>query len=775
MLDRRQVLAGLSSLAVGSLASSQTLGAQGEKLQTTVARSAIVVRSTENITEGSWVWLLKSAKESGIGRIYLLMKQDEDNYRSEVTGRTLRSGELLAPVDGGSVAAGWEDPAWLNEMLARAKEMGTEIHAWWPCFQDAIAGGLFAEARLSSKAEGVFLDPAFTQVQAYQSKLLNSLLDRYPFDGFALDWLRYNSRIDGSHGPLAKAFHDLFGQPWSQDLMAHPHARSVWDDLRAQGIADWAGALMESTRRKHPGVHCSAFLLPWMFKEVAQSYRHLSAAGLDSIQPMIYWRDWNEDFSFTADVLRPAIFQMHGRTTIDPTFDVTDSLEDLTSAAQLLPQDRIGSLTFYNHGVWGAPDFQKVSTLAGRLGRAWKEAGHAYLPAVGEIPKSVRLEPAAFPPDASIWALVCLAELYRRNPPSGKDPVVPVLALHRFCQGGPLAGPSDWHTSTSYLEKLLALISSAFTAVSIEKIAAFMTSEDWGQLPQQPVCVTIDDGSASILTHFEPFAKQVDLPYAVALVTGWVDETARRTIEMDDRLVDAILSWQDVQALQATGRVSFISHSHALHSYVSGGERGDESGPAMTTRLWSEADNSRESEASRLRRVFVDLSASRRALVDHRVGPSTLIVWPYGARDSGAEAEASDAGFTHFFEFGTGGFAAPRIDPRRIVRIAVTRTDEAVDTVFPEDPILGIRWWLAFQSWARRSQSIELIEKALMELPDEQLDHPEAHISRAAILTLRGHMDEAKRRLRALRRIYAHDSSVHGAVDVFEADYKGLV
>ena len=61
---------------------------------------AIVVRTTENVTRGSWVWLLNAACAAGVGSIYLLIKQDENEYESAETERTWRSGELLAPVHG---------------------------------------------------------------------------------------------------------------------------------------------------------------------------------------------------------------------------------------------------------------------------------------------------------------------------------------------------------------------------------------------------------------------------------------------------------------------------------------------------------------------------------------------------------------------------------------------------------------------------------------------------------------------------------------------------
>ncbi|MCW2957024.1 MAG: family 10 glycosylhydrolase, partial [Thermoleophilia bacterium] len=339
-IDRRTFIAGLAAMASGlpSLFGPGVRAATPAKAALPTVRSAIVVRTTENVTGGSWVWLLNSARQAGIRRIYLLIKQDENNYQSGATGRKLRSGEMLLPFTDGNVAAGWEDPAWLHEMLARARSFGIEIHAWWPCFQDAVAADLLPEARYAGGENDVFLDPAFPEVGLYQARRLQSILEKYPFDGVALDWLRYNDRADGSAGPLAADFRNLSGRAWSKELMAEPLARATWDDLRARTIASWTEELLASMRPRHPIVVWSSFVLPWTFKEVAQSYRHLSAAGLDALQPMIYWRDWNEDLTFTSEVLRPVPFQLSGRTTIDPTFDITGSSEDLSKALELIPR-----------------------------------------------------------------------------------------------------------------------------------------------------------------------------------------------------------------------------------------------------------------------------------------------------------------------------------------------------------------------------------------------------------------------------------------------------
>jgi Polysaccharide deacetylase/Glycosyl hydrolase-like 10 len=739
-------------------------------------KPAIVVRSTENITEGSWVWLLDTARDAGVVRIYLLMKQDENEYESGRTERTWHSGELLAPLPGGVVGEGWDNPAWLDEFLPRAREYGIEVHAWWPCFQDAVAAAKMPHARYAGQQSDVFLDPAYPEVRYYQAKLLRALLERYPFDGVALDWLRYNERANGSDGPLAAQFAGLAGKPWSQEAMAEPNLRAMWDDLRAREVAGWVHDLLSEIRPLHPNVAWSAFVLPWMFKEVAQSYRHLSAAGLDSLQPMIYWRDWNEDASFTSDVISPAPFYLSGRTSLDPAFDITGNPAELTEALSYLPVDRLGMVTWYHHDEWSEEDFRKLTELTAAFNASRSALYAEPTPVPPPLLAGSRLEPASFSPDASLWALVCLGELHQTGAQEHAEPIVPVLALHRFSEGKPGSGPSDWHTSTGYLDALIAMLKRYdFKAVPVATVAAYMTSDDPNLLPIRPFAITIDDGSASIASLFEPRAAAAGLPYSAALVTGWVDEDKARIIDMGDGVSDEILSWRQVKVLADTGRVSFISHSHLQHRYAKTGSGGSDMGPAITTRLWIETEQRLETENERLRRVFNDLAESRETIARHTGAAPSILVWPYGIHDDPAEGVAREAGFTHFMEFTGNAFAAPRQHPQRIMRVSVMLADEAVPLTFPQDEVTAQRWWLAFQKWARQTQSVDLIEAGLAQLTTPNLEHPEVWISRAAALTLNGHSTLAQRLIDKLRGQYPHDGAVHAAADEFLKIYLELV
>ncbi len=778
LVSRRAVLKGLlASTALPALGKPNQLHAQeATAVGNFGAAAAIVVRTTENITKGNWVWLLNAARDSGIQRIYLLVKQDENNYTSEKTGRVLRSGELLLPVSGEPLADGWENADWINELLARAATYGIEIHAWWPCFQDSVAASKFPHAHYGGEQQDAFVDPAFVEVRNRQMVLLKELLGRYPFNGVALDWIRYSARADGADGPLRMRFEELTGTEWSKEAMADPLLRASWDDLRAHETADWVRELLAELRPIHPTVSWSAFVLPWMFKEVAQSYRHLSEAGLDNLLPMIYWKDWDEKPSFTSDVVSPAPFYLSGRTRLDPTFDITRDAEETRAALEFLPYDQLGHITWYHHKEWTSEDFAKLTAFQQTFQTVRNELYSQQRRDPAHQPLGTRLDSADFPPDASLWSLVCLAELDRRKALENAEPIVPVLGLHRFTEGALESGASVWHTSTAYIDSLLDFINRHdFTVIPPSTVAAYMTSENKNDLPKRPLVLIIDDGSASIAQHFEPRAAKTNIPYSVALVTDWINEDSGMEIDVGNGLNDTILTWQQVKSLHNTGRVSFMSHTHAQHRYANAGKLGTETGPAVTSRLWIESVQRQETEAERIVRVSDDLAQSRFTIEHHTGQKTAFLAWPYGMQDDAVENAARLIGYTHFFQFGGNTIAAPRKNPHRIMRLSVMLQDEVVPLKFPEDPVTQQRWWLAFLRWARASMSIDLMEATLAQLEPAHEEHPESEITRAAQLLLNGHLTLCNRLLAALRNLYPHDATVHNSVDEFEHSYQGLM
>ncbi len=739
---------------------------------------AIVVRTTENISDGGWVQLLQNAKAAGVSRIDVLVKQDEDYFMSERTGRELQSGELLVRLPGETTAEGWENSDWLVQMLARAKELEIEIWAWWPVFHDAQVAALYPAAKYLGGDGSIFVDAAVDSVRERQEQLIEKLLRTYDFDGISLDWLRYDNWTDGTAGPLAEDYLTRAETPLSPQCMQDPLARAIWGDLRASSIAEWVTQLISSAKSSRPALKWGAYLLPPQFKEVSQNYRYLAQTGLAYIQPMIYWDLWEKSPEWSGEVLDRRTFWLKPGTEVLPTLDLTYPESDLVTSFEAMGEGGVSGFLWYLDSVWTKEHFRKIRRVQSR----WREARAATTrsPWISPAKASAtegpvdRLPPAEFVPESSAWTLVLLSELYDQGALDGNDPVIPVLALHRFVENADGPGASIWANSSAYIERLMTfLVEHEFSVIPLSRLQAYMMSDSPDDLPARPLVLTIDDGAQSVLKYFHPQAQKHDLPYSLSVITSPLE--ASNADLRDDERSDRQLDWGEVEQLAESGLVELVSHTHRLHAYAAQGPGSESRAPSAIARAWLGGEGRRETSPERYHRVLSDLASSRQELQDRSAKPVNILAWPYGAFDETSERAARAAGFTHFLLFGGSRFAKPSWTTHRIARLPITREDEVIPLELPEDHLTAQRWWLAFLAYARRTASAQLIEATLVQLDNERARHPEAELSRAAVDALRGRPEMAIRRIQGLRALHSDELAVERAISGFLDSFQSVL
>ncbi len=743
----------------------------------------IIVRTTENVTKGGWVWLLNQCEAFGFQRIDLLVKQDEDNFHSARTGATLQSGDLLLPLPGEKTAVGWEDGSWLREMLAKAREKHIEVWAWWPCFHDSHAAELFPAAAYSNQRKEKFVDPAFPEVRERQAALLAKLLETYDFDGVSLDWLRYDGWQAGIKGPLGAEFARQHRMEWTPDALDNGYTKARWYEMRARLIADWVGQITQEMRTRHPRTRWGAFLLPWQFSEASQCYPMLGRAGLDFLQPMGYWNDWKLMPEWVGDRVLQQHRELANGTAQWPALGIDSRIEEITRALDHVPSGVCGGVSWFTFGSWEQRTFEKIQSLVKTSTSARQLFGYeppAKLDRVSssEI-KPVPSSPSAsaralkakeFPEDSSVWSIVCLAELYKRGAlaAQGDDPVAPVLAFHTFLEGPAGSQVYLYKCTTDYLEALFRFIKdSGLNVCPLSRLQGYLITHDPSFLPPRPLILTLDDGSLSVKRLFHPCAAKYNFPYTLALVTDWLAETGKERHSTDERGVsDPDLTWDEAKELYATNLVEVVSHSDAMHYQAAENPAAQDEKPAFVTRQFLKEYNRTETNDEYLRRVRLDMITSRRKLMEHGFRPPTIFCWPYGEWNQTAKGIGEQAGFTHFLLFD----APPVIASAQCVRdgiprIPVLRPDEAVPLQFPKDTAGQQSWWLAFLKVARESCSVPLIRATLAQLTWEGQRTADAEIARATMDFLRGASTSGVTRLSELRQAYSFDPVVTEAVD----------
>ena len=743
----------------------------------------IVVRTTENVTEGGWVWILNQCEALGVKRIDLLVKQDEDHFQSGRTGKTLQSGQLLVPLPGETCAAGWENADWLKEMLALAKKKNIQIWAWWPCFHDAQAGDLFPKAAYKSKRGEIFVDPAFPGVCERQEELIAKLLETYSFDGISLDWVRYEGWYAGKEGPLSDQFQRQYPSfRWSDSALDNNYSKARWYEIRAKLLADWVEHLTGSMRTNHPGVRWGAFLQPWQFSETSTSYPMLGKSGIDYLQPMGYWTDWKLSPEWVGKDLLAQHAELQSGTSFWLTLGIDEPKAEMARALAGIPQGLLAGISWFTFGSWEQKTFDRLRGLI--QSDASLRAMMGYPPAEGiEGAKAsttpappgnsyitkLLIKPMQFPTDSSVWSLVCLAELYRTKAldEHSLQPVVPVLGMHTFVEGRPGSQSYAYKATTDYLDALLAFIQkSGFNVCQLSRLQSYLIANDPAMLPARPLVITLDDGSSSAYKYFFPRAQKLKFPFALALVTSWMSDTDESIHSTNERgYLDATMTWKQAQEIDRSGLADFVSHSDGMHYQATDQPLIEDAYPAETSRQFLSEFNRPETNPEYERRIRLDMLTTRHKFAQHGFRVPTILCWPYGEYNRFAKQIAEKMGFTHFLLFDTPPVFATAADSRLgIPRVPVLRADEAVPLQFPSDPAQAQSWWLAFLKVGRDSRSAELLRATLAQLTPENRKKPTAELARAAIDHITGNAVGGNSRLFKLQEIYALDSEISAEI-----------
>lgn len=743
----------------------------------------IIVRTTENLTKGGWVWILNQCEALGVQRVDILVKQDEDNFKSARTGEILQSGELLVPLPGEQCAKGWENADWLVSMLKQAKAKHIEVWAWWPCFHDAQAASRYPEAAYTNSRGERLVDPSVTGVTERQSELIGKLLATYAFDGVSLDWLRYDGWNAGSIGPVGQEFAVQYNFQWSANALENDYTKARWYEARARVLSRWVQHLTATMRTSHPGVRWGAFLLPWQFSDVSQSYRVLSESGLDFLQPMGYWKDWKLPPEWIGNRLVSAHHNLTAKTSQWVALGADSTSEELGRALESIAPGSIAGLSWFTYGTWEEKTFGEIRNFLTKNAPARRLFGYeppknfneinvldqTKHPSIQSATHSA-LKAKVFAEDSSAWAVVCLAELYRKHALEGKsdNPVVPILAFHTFEQGKTGSPNYLYRCSTDYLDGLTGFLRrEGFTVCPLSRLQGYLITLDPSLLPPKPIVITIDDGSKSVFDLFYPRALQQRLPFTLALVTSWLSETDEPSHFSDQNgRPDATMTWKQASEIYRSGLAEVVSHSDAMHYMTREVPTAENEVPAELGRQFLVEYRRPETNAEYAQRLRLDFITSRLKLVQHGFRPPTVFCWPYGEFNRIARELAEQVGFTHFLLFDTPPvFATPEVSVDAMPRVPILHPDEAVPLQFPTDRREAQSWWLAFLKVGRDSHSASLISATISQLARENLSHPEVEVSRAVLDYLKGDAADGTARLLFLKSAYPFDEAISELVD----------
>jgi len=196
-------------------------------------------------------------------------------------------------------------------------------------------------------------------------------------------------------------------------------------------------------------------------------------------------------------------------------------------------------------------------------------------------------------------------------------------------------------TPATLRQHFMLLKKLGYHPISVSQYLA--ATKQQAQLPDKPVMITFDDGYLSFYSEVFPLLKEFQYPAVMALVTSWMQSGAPGDI-------GPIINWDQAREMEASGLVTFASHSHALHYFLPINPY-DDRNTATSSFQYNKGHYESEEEFSK--RLQADMEASQRVLVANLGHPVSAYVWPYGEYNLKGVQLAKAAGFELLFTLST--------------------------------------------------------------------------------------------------------------------------
>lgn len=135
---------------------------------------------------------------------------------------------------------------------------------------------------------------------------------------------------------------------------------------------------------------------------------------------------------------------------------------------------------------------------------------------------------------------------------------VPILMYHSILQSE--NGNCYCLSAAAFRSDLEYLKEHGYQTVFVSQLSDYVLQGR--PLPEKPVVITLDDGHLNALTAVLPILEELDMKATVSVVGCY---TEKSITENDPNPNYAYLTWQDIEALQNSGRVEIGNHTFQLH------------------------------------------------------------------------------------------------------------------------------------------------------------------------------------------------------------------
>ncbi|MDD5093601.1 MAG: polysaccharide deacetylase family protein [Dehalococcoidia bacterium] len=196
---------------------------------------------------------------------------------------------------------------------------------------------------------------------------------------------------------------------------------------------------------------------------------------------------------------------------------------------------------------------------------------------------------------------------------------IPILSYHKVDEAAPTR---HWMTTSEFDAQMSALHSYGFRAVTLEDIRQHVRGEKG--LPEEPICLTFDDGYRNFYTSAYPILKKYAFVATVFLPTDYIGTEVRRMNDWDRSPEELAfptphMVWPEVEELHRGG-ILIGAHTQTH--------------PDLAEMLKSEPS-----------RVASEIIASKREIESRLDVPVHFMAYPYKSSNEALEELVHEAGF----------------------------------------------------------------------------------------------------------------------------------
>ena len=171
-------------------------------------------------------------------------------------------------------------------------------------------------------------------------------------------------------------------------------------------------------------------------------------------------------------------------------------------------------------------------------------------------------------------------------------------------------------TPQQFTDQMQALIAAGYTAASTSDVTTALAGRP---VPGHRVLITFDDGAKGIWTYADPVLARYHLRATAFIITGQVGQHQPYYV-----------TWEELRAMQDTGRWDLESHTHLGHGLIPIDGHGGR-GRFLTNRAWLPRQVRSESQPEYLHRITADLAQSKAALIAHHLPTPLYFAFPFSA------------------------------------------------------------------------------------------------------------------------------------------------